>query len=318
MKKFFIAIVALAAAVSCSNDDIISIDRQAIGFGNPFVENATRAAIDPSYGASKSIKEFYVWGTVKGNTGNTINLYNGARVYDDEPTYGTAYTCDQAEYWIPSATYNFVAIANATSVAPATGLPETISYTADGTSDLLYTKTGVTATTNAEAVPTSGVNANKVVAFTFNHLLSKVHFEFENASGSDKCKFEITNIKVYNQNAAGTYDIANQQWAANGAIEVDDAWNFGGAAEITNGKTVTSDKAFLFVPGNQTLNISFTKNFYYNDTLSNTEPVTATLTNDFAANGAYVIKATLKSGKQIDFSVGSLDGWDSDTSISIP
>ena len=319
MKKFFIAIVALAAAVSCSNDDIISIDRQTIGFGNAFVDNATRIE-DPSYGAGKLIKEFYVWGTVKGNTGNTLNLYNGARVYDDEPTYGSAYTCDQTEYWIPDATYNFVAVANATSVAPATGLPETISYTADGTSDLLYTNTGVTAKTNAEAVPTSGVNGNKVVAFTFNHLLSKVHFEFENASGSEKCKFEIADIKVYGQNAAGTYDIANQKWTADGTtIAETAAWNFGGAADITNGTTVTSDKAFLFVPGNQTLNISFTKNFYYNDNLSNTEAVTATLTNNFAANGAYVIKATLKSGKQIDFSVGSLGNWDEKTpSITIP
>lgn len=317
MKKFFIAIVALAAAVSCSNDDIISIDRQTIGFGNAFVDNATRIE-DPSYGADKLIKEFYVWGTVTGNTNNTLNLYNGARVYDDSPEYGTAYTCDQTEYWIPSATYNFVAVANADSVAPATGLPETISYTADGTSDLLYTNTGVTAKTNAQAEPTEGVNGNKVVAFTFNHLLSKVHFEFENASGSDKCKFEIADIKVYGQNAAGTYDIDSQKWTADGTIAEADAWEFGGAANITNGATVTSDKAFLFVPGNQTLNISFTKNFYYDGTLSNTEPVTATLTNDFAANGAYVIKATLKSGKQIDFSVGSLDDWDSETNISIP
>ena len=317
MKKFFIAIVALAAAVACSNDDIISIDRQTIGFGNAFVDNATRIE-DPSYGADNLIEEFYVWGTVKGNTDNTLNLYNGARVYDNSPEYGTAYTCDQTEYWIPSATYNFVAVANATSVAPATGLPTTISYTADGTSDLLYTTTGVTAKTNAQAEPTEGVNGNNVVAFTFNHLLSKIHFEFVNASGSDKCKFEITDIKVYGQNAAGTYDIANQTWTANGTIAVDDAWNFGGAANITDGATVTSEKAFLFVPGNQTLNISFTKNFYYDGTPSNTETVTATLTNNFAANGAYVIKATLKSGKQIDFSVGSLGGWDSDTSITIP
>ena len=317
MKKFFIAIVALAAAVSCSNDDIISIDHQKIGFGNPFVDNATRIN-DPSYGADNLIDAFKVYGTVTGNTGNTLNLYNGADVTRGDKQYNEAWTCSQEEYWIPSATYNFVAVANATSVTPATGLPETISYDADGTSDLLYTNTGVTATTNAEAVPTSGVNDDKVVAFTFNHLLSKVHFEFENASGSDKCKFEIADIKVYGQNAAGTYDIASQEWAANGTIAETAAWNFGGAAEITNGTTVTSDNAFLFIPGNQTLNISFTKNFYYNGTLSNTEAVTATLTNDFAANGAYVIKATLKSGKQIDFSVGSLGGWDDKTNISIP
>lgn len=314
MKKFFIAIVALAAAVSCSNDDIISIDRQTIGFGNAFVDNATRID-DPSYGADNLIDEFKVYGTVTGNTGNTINLYNGADVTRDGKQYNEAWTCSQEEYWIPSATYNFVAVANATSVAPATGLPETISYTADGTSDLLYTNTGVTATTNAQAEPTSGVNDDNVVAFTFNHLLAKVHFNFVNTSSSNLFTFDITDIQISGAYASGVYTIeAETPWAATGST----TFNFGSATGVTTTTSQTSTDARLIIPGEQTLKVSFTRKTYYNGTPMSTDECTGDLPYTFVENGAYVINVELSAGLPIDFSVGSLDDWDSDTSISIP
>ena len=81
---------------------------------------------------------------------------------------------------------------------------------------------------------------------------------------------------------------------------------------------MTSNYARLLIPGEQTLKISFTKKQFYNGTEMNTETVEKTLTYTFAENGAYVIKVELKSGGIIDFSVGSLDGWDNDTSITIP
>ena len=43
MKKLFIAMLAVAAVTACAKDEPISVDRQAIGFGNPFVENSVRA-----------------------------------------------------------------------------------------------------------------------------------------------------------------------------------------------------------------------------------------------------------------------------------
>lgn len=307
----------------------MNIDRgEAIGFSAPFVDNATRA-IDPSYNANNLIKEFYVWGTVTGDTtGNTINLFNGARVYDTTPTYGVAYDCEQTEYWLPSATYNFVAIAGHKGVTLATGMPATISYTADGTTDLIYTKTAKVVTTNAASTP-----SETPVAFTFNHLLSKVHFAFYNTSATAaNTVFQISDIKVSGQYTSGTYTIgATTPWAATGNVAVANAWSFGNAtnsttdnaaADITTAFTeaspMTSNYARLLIPGTQTLKVSFTKTQLYNGVEMNTEPVEKELTYTFAENGAYVIKVELKAGGIIDFSVGSLDGWDSETNISIP
>ena len=319
MKKIFIAIVALAAAVSCSNDDIISIDRQAIGFGNPFVENATRAT-DPSYSNSNNlIREFKVWGDVTGNAGASSNilLYNGTRVYTEDsatPVYGEAYKCDQTEYWIPSATYNFVAIANATSVTPATGFPETISYTANGETDLIYTKVGETVTTDDKAVP-----SQNPVAFTFNHLLSKVHFNFTNTSSSNLFTFNITDIQISGAYASGVYTIgAATPWAATGST----TFNFGSATGVAKNAPQTSANACLIIPGEQTWKVSFKRTTFYNGTEMSTDEYTGEkalpLTHTFVENGAYVINVELSAGVPVSFTVGNLAGWDSETTVTIP
>ena len=338
MKKTLIALAALAMVAACNKAEVVEINNQAITFGQAFVDNATKA-IDPSFGESNLIKEFNVWGTVTGNSGNSINLYNGASVYDEEPTYGVAYACEQTEYWIPSATYNFVAIANATSVSPATGMPTSISYTADGVKDLLYTKVGTTVTTDASATP-----SQNLVAFTFNHLLSKVHFNFTNASGNDKCIFKIKDIKIASGHfASGTYTIANNTWG--GTTAATEALSFGNgtnatdkaaeAAEITNGNSVTSNNAKLIIPGAQTLTVSFTKEFYYDadgagsasfPVLMKTETVSSPLVvangtaaaYTFTANGSYVINVELTAGLEITFTVNKCENWDNDTTISIP
>lgn len=339
MKKIFIAILAVTALAACSKEESVKIAQpEAIGFGTPFVDNATRA-IDPSYNANNLIKEFNVWGTVDGNTGNSINLFNGARVYDDSPVYGTEYNCDQEEYWVPFAEYNFVAMAGHTSVAPATGMPTTINYTADGSTDLIYTKVGEVVTTNVDAEPT-GVNANGCVAFTFNHLLSKVHFNFVNASGSDKISFKVSDIKILGHFLDGTYTIASETWASSNVADAEsEVLEFGNASnatatgaadtaiEIADGASATSHNARLIVPGTQTIYVSFTKELIYNGTSMATENVNLPLTVDtngdattytFAENGSYVITAELKSGARINFSVESLEGWDEDTTVNIP
>ena len=319
MKKFFIAMLAVAAVTACAKDEAISIDRQTINFGNPFVENATRAT-DPSYSNSDNlIREFKVWGDVTGNAGASSNilLYNGTRVYTEDsatPVYGKAYKCDQTEYWIPSATYNFVAITGHNGVTPATGFPETISYTANGETDLIYTKVGKTVTTDDKAVP-----SQNPVAFTFNHLLSKVHFNFVNTSTSDKFTFNITNIQISGAYASGVYTIgAATPWAATGST----TFNFGSATGVTKAAAQTSTDACLFIPGTQTLKVSFTRETYYNGTLMSTDNYTGDnalpLSTTFAENGAYVIQVELSAGVPVSFTVGALTGWDSETTVTIP
>ena len=330
MKKLIFALAAVVALAACSKEQTVVADRgDAIGFDS-FIENSTRA-IDPSYGTNNRVEEFYVWGTVKGNAmTDAMLLYNGARVYDTTPEYGVAYGCDQSEYWLPSAAYNFVALAGHDSVTPATGMPATISYTADGETDLIYTKVGEAITTNPQSVP-DNVNANKCVAFTFNHLLSKVHFKFSNDSGSANYKFIVKDIKIYGQYTSGTYTIgATTPWAATGAVAKANAWSFGNAtnattedaaaADIISGTPVTSNYARLFIPGeDQKLTISFTRELWKvgADSATTIDTITAPLTTTFAENGAYVINVGLTVGAPISFTIDTLDTWAAEQNITV-
>lgn len=316
MRKVLIAILAVVSLASCSKEQIIVADRgDAIGF-DTFIENATRAAADDF----TSVSSFQVWGDVTGNIVDSnddyIFLYNGANVTRD----GAAWTCRQTEYWIPFATYNFLAIAGATRVDSTTtgAFPTTINYTADGATDLLLSDK-VIVKTDGKSIPT-GVNDNGCVPFTFKHLLSKVYFNFKNTSTSDKSTYEISDIKISGAKATSTYDIATEKWAPATGTASD--FVFGDAGTIIKDASVTSENARLFIPGEQSLTVSFTQTYKYNGSAVNKpEEVTATLTPTFKANGCYVINVELKGGVAITFTVNEQDGlsgWDNKTDISIP
>ena len=321
MKKVIFALAAVVALAACSKEQTVVADRgDAIGFDS-FIENATRVTGKEF----TTVDSFQVWGTVKGNAMNSpMSLYNGALVERNNAVDGAAFTCNsQTEYWIPSATYNFVALAGHNDVTLANDMPATISYTADGTKDLIYTKEGETVETTPQSVP-DNVNTNGCVAFNFNHLLSKVHFKFTNNSKSANYKFIIRDIKVSGQYTSGTYTIGAETWAASGAVAADDAWSFGttGTTAIAQNNYATSDNARLFIPGKQKLTISFTRELWVADETSprSTDTITSEepLEVDLKENGAYTISVTLDAGTAISFTLDALGGWDNKTDISIP
>ena len=314
------AVVALAA---CSKEQTVVADRgDAIGFDS-FIENATRAAADDF----TSVSSFKVWGDVTGNVAGDadyIFLYNGASVTKGDKAYGEAWTCEQPEYWLPSATYNFMAIAGIsgeTTVTPASGaFPTAINYTADGATDLLLSEK-VTITTDNKSNPT-GVNDKGCVAFTFKHLLSKVYFNFVNNSKSDKYKFEISEIVVSGAKASSSYNITTKTWATATGAASDFTFGTTGTTAIAQNASAPSSNACLFIPGAQTLTVSFKQKTYSGDKLMGEETITAPLPTNtsFDANGCYIIKVSLSAGMPISFTVeqDGLSGWDSDTNISIP
>ena len=323
MKKVIFALAAVVALAACSKEQTIVADRgDAIGFDS-FIENATRAAADDF----TSVDSFKVWGDVTGNVAGDddyIFLYNGASVTKgDDQAYGAAWTCDQTEYWLPSATYNFMAIAGATTVTPASGaFPTAINYTADGATDLLLSEKKVTVTTDNKSNPT-GVNDKGCVAFTFKHLLSKVYFNFVNNSTSDKYKFEISDITISGAKASGEYSITGKKWTSVSEGAVTTPFSFGSVANtITKGASDPSPSAnaCLFIPGAQALNISFKQKTYSGEMLMGEDTITAPLSTSFDANGCYIIKVSLSAGMPISFTVeqNGLSGWDSKTDISIP
>ena len=306
MKKVLIAILAVVSLASCSNEEtIVQPEREAIGFGTPFVENSTRADY-----SSSNIKEFNVYGTVNG-----IALFggDGAVVSRGEKAYGIAWDCSEAEYWIPGAKYVFEAVVDGTISEGKIAYTIGANPDNDGVNDLLY------ATKTVE----SAAADQGLVEFNFTHLLSKVYFNFVNNSTSDNYKFEISNITISGAKASGEYSITDKKWTSVSEGAVETPFSFGSVANtIEKGASAPSPSAnaCLFIPGAQTLTVSFTQKTYSGNKLMGEDTITAPLSTSFDANGCYIIKVSLSAGMPISFTVeqDGLSGWDNKTDISIP
>lgn len=304
MKKTLIAIMTIAAlAASCNKAEVIEVNRQAITFGEAFVDNATKA----DYSSGKALTAFQVWGTVTGNS-NTVNLYKGANVTGN--VGDKVWSCDQTEYWVPSCSYAFTAIADATSVTTGTNdMPTAINYTVAADKDLLLST--ATATTDASATPS--VNP---VSFTFRHLLSKVFFTFKyGVENNTKYSFQITSVSISDLTAKGIYTLGttveNGTWADDGTDVT--TLDFGaGSANVTSAASTTSTLSHQILPLTETAQIRVTYDILYNGTkIMVDETQTATMTNQvFAQNTVYNINITLPApGAPIQFSVTEVGGF---------
>lgn len=201
MKKLLISMLAVATLASCAKEETLSFDKgEAIQFGNAFVDNATRAAVDPSYNTTtKPLASFNVYGAVEG-----VNIFDGDTVVKGDAAYGAAWTIQNAptQYWIEGASYTFDAVVDATSVTPdsATGLPTSLNYNTDTQKDMLHNRV----TTVGKPTENDGL-----VAFTFTHLLSKVKFTVTNntASTANRYRYTVSDIEITNANLVGDYAI---------------------------------------------------------------------------------------------------------------
>lgn len=293
MKKLFIAMLAVAAVTACAKDEPISVDRQAIGFGNPFVENSVRA----DYSAS-TIQQFNVYGTV-----NNVALFggDGAVVSSDGNAYGVAWNCSEAEYWVPGANYVFEAVVDG---AISSG---TISFNVgddvdnDGVSDLLYATETVT---NAAA-------DQGIVKFNFSHLLSKVGFKFTNGvTANDAYTFNVTGVSFTGHDTKGTYTISTGKWDETVSESSTDL-SFGAAGAVA-ASAVNAPTTHQIIPGEQTLNVTVTYNIVYKGTtIKENVKVEKSLTHDFAKGNVYTIVVELPApGQPIQFSVEETNGVD--------
>lgn len=297
MKKIFIAVLAVATLASCAQEEIISYNEQAIEFGDAFVNNSTKAI----YETGREVQKFQVWGTVTGTKG-TVALYEGANVTrPDGKGYGDAWSCDVTRFWTPSCTYAFYAVVDATKVNATAGVPQTIEYTADGTTDLLYGTAN--ASTNADNEVT-GVNTNNAVAFELHHLLSLVNVSFKNSvSTSDNAyTYEITDVKVTGWEK-GIYTVNGDTWAQDGSSTK--ALSFNGIPSLTYDTAATNVGCQLIIP-NQPIVISFT----YNEKIKGNTYLTKTISQQVVANAQnnyqYNITVEFSKDDEILFSVDSV------------
>lgn len=305
MKKIFCAVLALAAMASCSKEYIVAENKQAIGFGEAFVDNGTRA----DYSTTEKISEFKVYGTMTGNS-NTVQIFNAATVSrpNDLVDYDATkpWVCPVTQYWVPSASYKFAAIVDGVAT-PTKGLPATIPFTvADGddNKDLLYAT--ATATTGVDGTPSV-----PLVAFTFNHLLAKLQFDMVNKL-SEGYSIKVTSLTVENVMKDGLYTIAQSKWETTTTDKT--TLTFGESDTFGFSRNSYMEEARQILPVEQTLAVTVVYDIYYNDGNGggdqkiSTATKTGEIDETFAMNTVYDITAEI-SGNEIKFTVEAVNDF---------
>ena len=320
MKKVIFALAAVVALAACSKEQTVVADRgDAIGFGTPFVENSTRV----DYSTPGALKKFNVYGTVTGTAG-TVNIYKGVEVTktkkENDDIGGDDswwYAAGDAQYWIPSASYNFAAVVDATvgTDDAANGMPLTLTTQADDAmylKDMLYAT--ATATVNAEGTPSASP-----VNFNFSHLLSKVKFTVtSNAMGG--YYHTVTGIKVSNFET-GTYTINGGTWAGGDAKNV----VFAEIDNVTSATGAKTNAEMLLVPNAAAFNVTFTVDLYKGTTKLGTETKTIPVTIKDAQDNvvglqkgnSYNFTIACSVGNPIKFGVTNDPSWGDSTDIAI-
>lgn len=312
MKKIILAAMALAALAACTKETTVDVAREEIVFGNAFVDNSTKAnaATDPSYsttGKGVALEQFNVYGAVNG-----VNIFNGNTVTKGAAAYGSAWTLTGAkQYWIAGADYKFVGVVDGnktgvTVITPDTaGLPATISYTADGATDLLCD----VVTVNDAAAPYG------VVAFSYTHLLSKINFAVKNTTDASATnyRFVLTSAKLTNVYESAVYGVDADAWTTDDSDENKREFVLENLT-INSASTQYHSQEVLLIPGSA-VGVSIAADIEASDdggqTWKKVSDVTKTFTNvvTLAKATAYNFIVELGVGTEIQFTAVAMPDW---------
>ena len=243
MKKIFILGVAAVCFAACMQDQVVETPQGgAITFENAFIENATRAASDPST-TKNTLTAFDVWGFVK--------EYDGTVFIDKDVTLnGDVWGYEGTQFWAPNQPYYFAALAPmnsgniehelATGESAKLGLGTLTFTNENGTEDMLYAATKMTS---------KGVNVpNDAVKFQFKHLLSKVKFTFKNGFITDNASIEVKNIKM-TVPAKASINVAQEDYSKAWVLEDQkETLAFGNVAKLGYGEDEEAEYERLTIP----------------------------------------------------------------------
>ena len=312
MKKIIISALAAMSLVACVQEEVVTVNQSnAIAFENAFVDNATRAAVDPST-TTASIEGFNVWGFMDQPSGW---VFKG----DEVTKVGGAWTYAETQYWAPNHTYYFAAVSpiggnwELGGTANTYG-PGVLSFTnEDGSEDLLYAATSVETPRELDLLQ-KGMDP---VKFHFSHLLSKVKFTFTNGFTTSNSSVEIVDVKM-TAPKTGEIDLAVENWWDN------DDWKpagdltleFGNVARLAATKADECAQERLTIPVDKAYEyqISFTVKLYTGDQLALELPKTATVTGVALEMGkAYNFTAEINPENlhlpSIEFEVVEVKDW---------
>lgn len=254
------AVAAVAMLASCSNDETTgkAVKGNAIQFDG-FVNKSVKGVDDDI--TNDNLNNFQVWGLMS-KGGQTGNPFDGTTVTKN----GSDWTYTTPVYWENGYNYSFVAIAPAdfgTFNAPSTvGEYGSIDFeNGDGTTDLIY-DIDDTYATNAVSTTTTCPAA---INFTFNHLLSRVMFEFKNAM-DDNSTINVTGVTITNANTKATATLgATATWAladdnAPAALNFGDVLLDAEATDYAAGETKATDHKYMIpaTSADQKYTVTFT------------------------------------------------------------
>ena len=276
MKKVLLcALAAVAFITACNKAEVIDVvGTPAIQVGDIFVENATKAAVDPSF-TNNNLNELSLYGFMNTTSGVVFNNERLAKDIQNEELK-QAWRYANTQYWTPGNTYYFGVVAPLVaengpvavdySKANEYGVGE-ISFTqpADaGSVDVLY---------DAKKVECTAMQMDPV-AFQMSHMLAKVKFSFTNGFGNDNAYVTVKNIRM-TAPAAGSINVAQADWWSTNQwvlAEGETTLEFGDmeTAKLAAGKNTESAKERLTIPASasQVYNVTFDVELYYGDQLA--------------------------------------------------
>ena len=268
MKKILATALAAMSLVACMQEEVVTVPQtDAITFEGAYVNNATRAAVDPST-TTASIAGFDVWAFMNASTGTVL-------VDEDVTKSGNTWGYANTQYWTPNNDYYFAALAPmnsanvtetlATGDEAKLGLGVVEFTNVDGSEDLLYAKAYV----HTPRYEDLKLNNMAPVKFQFQHLLSKVKFTFTNGFLTDNAYVEVLDIQM-TAPKAGTINLAQADYATAWELNGTETYAYGNVAKLAMGvKGECADERLTIPAGvDQTYDITFTVKLYMGDQLA--------------------------------------------------
>lgn len=190
-KSIFLMAVAAMTLVSCSQDEVLDIQKDAISF-NVVADKASRGTVIES---ATDINKFAVYGFSGGNV--FMEGSNGAGKEIEKQ--GGNWTYSPTQFWPTEASIDFYSVYPATT--PMDKTAKTIAYSVNDVVssqvDLLY---AVNKDCTKDANGADGVNVN------FRHALSQIVLKAKNTNPT--LKVQINGVKIVKLKNTGTLDLS--------------------------------------------------------------------------------------------------------------
>lgn len=306
-KSLYLGALALLTLASCASEETVEAPKgNAIDFGKAFINNSTRGGEEITLSKLTSFNVYGYMGDMSGV------IFNRELVKFAEGKW----TYDAIQYWTPGQNYAFAAIAPMTGVSftapktfPTSGEFGTIAYNTDGTHDLIY----------AAQYATGKESGNTPVAFTFNHLLSRVKLTFNNTMTNPQGSMTISNVKISGVYNDGTIALPATNWTVGEAATAtgERAYTMSADGVAAKGASTGSDVYFFIPTTGHEYTITFTVEQKIGDVVVSTHTKTAKITLDMQRGYSYNLTANLdevnmpeNTPKPIEFTVTAVEDWE--------